>query len=83
MKKKIQFSGKVLYLVILTLLFSGKVFGQSIANQKAKLPIVNLSSETTYNFDVLPSVNEVDSMGFNKPWAVLPRGFLQVPVADR
>jgi hypothetical protein len=33
--------------------------------------------------DVLPSVNEGDSMGFNKPWAVLPHGFLQVPAADR
>jgi hypothetical protein len=33
--------------------------------------------------DVLPSVNEGDSMGFNKPWAVLPHGLLQVPAADR
>ncbi|MCK4825334.1 hypothetical protein KA005_56830, partial [bacterium] len=27
-------------------------------------------------FDILPSVNERDSIGFNKPRAVLPRGFL-------
>ena len=32
---------------------------------------------------ILPSVNERDSIGFNKPRAVLPRGFLQVPAADR
>ena len=34
-------------------------------------------------FDILPSVNERDSIGFNKPRTVLPRGFLQVPAADR
>ena len=33
--------------------------------------------------DVLFSVNEGDSKGFNKSWTVLPRGFLRIPVADR
>ena len=33
--------------------------------------------------DVLPSVNEGDSKGFNKSWSVLPLGFLRIPVADR
>jgi len=40
-----------------------------------KFEDVNLTSS--------PSVNEGDSMASMKPQAVLPRGFLQVPAADR
>jgi hypothetical protein len=36
-----------------------------------------------YMLDDLTYLNEGDSMGFNKPWAVLPHGLLQVPAADR
>ena len=37
----------------------------------------------TARLTILPSINERDSIGFKKPRAVLPRGFLQVPAADR
>ena len=43
----------------------------------------NVSNTPFRLFDILLSVNERDSTGFNKPWAVFPCGFLQVPAADR
>ncbi len=32
--------------------------------------------------DILHHLKEMDSFDFNKPWAILPLGFLQVPAAD-